>query len=167
MVFHCFAVLIYRQAGNYSVFPNKAGDMIYYKLLLGLSFMIFSALIRAELYIARCPETIKTTEHIKETPKGWEVIEGAENNYLNTVSFYSDHPDKMASLKPEFSSKKKAVWEFSPQELVYMVCHYNHSGIRLTQSLPPQTIKCSVSYDLNLMGSNGFLPEKIECDKKS
>ncbi|WP_298626885.1 STY0301 family protein [uncultured Legionella sp.] len=139
--------------------------MSIHRLLAGLFFLGFSALLRAEIYIAHCPDTISTVEHIKETPKGWEVLNTSENNYLSTVSFYSDHPDKMASLKPEFSNKKQAKWEFSPQELIYLVCHYNHSAIKLTQPLPAKTVKCSVIYNQNLMGNNGFLPEKIECTK--
>jgi hypothetical protein len=73
----------------------------------------------------------------------------------------------MASLKPEFANKKQAKWEFSSQELIYLVCHYNHSGIKLTQQLPEKTIKCQVTYNQSLMGSNGFLPEKIQCDRQS
>lgn len=146
---------------------NQADNMTIYKFLASFYFISFSALLHAEIYIAHCPDTIKTIEHINETPKGWEVFQDTENNYLSTVSFYSGHPDKMASLKPEFANKKQAKWEFSSQELIYLVCHYNHSSIKLTQQLPEKTIKCTVAYNLNLMGSNGFLPEKIQCDKQS
>lgn len=141
--------------------------MFNFKILVAFYFLSCSSIIHAGAYIARCPETIKTIEQIKEPPKGWESLQATENNYLSTVSFYSGHPDKMTSLKPEFATKKQARWEFSSQELIYLVCHYNHSGIKLTQPLPEKTIKCSVTYNLNLLGSNGFLPEHIKCDKQS
>ncbi|KTD51340.1 STY0301 family protein [Legionella quateirensis] len=141
--------------------------MMYWKLSVSLTLLGFSALLRAEIYQPQCPEVIKTSEQIKEIPKGWETIRGTEHNYLSSISFYSDHPDKMASLKPDFANQKKAKWEFSPQELIYLVCHYNQSGIELTQPLPIKTIKCTVTYNQNLMGDRGFLPKNIECTKQS
>lgn len=137
--------------------------MSYWKLILGLYCSVFSVQLCAEVYMPRCPETIKTIEQIKETPQDWESIKGTEHNYLSGVSFYSDHPDKMASLKPELATSKRALWEFSPQELIYLVCHYNKSGIELTKPLLKKTIKCSVTYNQNLMGERGYLPDKIQC----
>lgn len=141
--------------------------MIYWKFLISLTLIGCSAMVRAELYQPQCPQEIKTTERINEIPKGWETIKGIEHNYWSNISFYSDHPDKMASLKPDFANQKKAKWVFSPQELIYLVCHYNKSSIELTRPLPKKTTQCTITYNPNLMGDRGFLPEKIVCMKQS
>lgn len=137
--------------------------MNYKKFIAGFYFIGFSPFSLAGTYIPVCPNEINTTEQIKTVPKGWEALNGTMRHYFNGVSLYSDHPNKMASLKPEFINKKKAKWVFSPQEIIYLTCHYNQSGIELTQALAPKTTRCFVTFNQNLMGDRGYIPEKIEC----
>lgn len=133
------------------------------KWILILYALGFSACLWAETYTPICPDEIKIKEDIRQTPKEWEAINGNTRNFLNGISFYSDHPGKMASLKPEFINNKKAKWIFSPQEIIYIVCHYNQTSIELTQPLPKKITACMIQFNQNLRGDRGYLPDKILC----
>ncbi|KGP63312.1 hypothetical protein EP47_09270 [Legionella norrlandica] len=139
--------------------------MCYCNKVISFLLMGFSALLQAGTYIPQCPKEINTLEHIQTSPQGWETLTGIKNNYLSRVSFYSGHPKSQASLKPNHSNKRKSEWKFSPYDTIYIVCHYNQTGIELTQQLPQKIKSCTVTYNLNAKGPYGFLPQKISCSK--
>lgn len=139
--------------------------MCYWNRIICLALIGFSAFLQAGTYTPQCPKEINTLEHIQTSPKGWETLKEIENNYLGNVSFYSGHPKAQASLKPLLINKKKAEWKFSTRDTIYIVCHYNQTGIELTQQLPEKTKGCTVIFNQNIRGAFGFLPQKITCTK--
>ncbi|MFO8871980.1 STY0301 family protein [Legionella pneumophila serogroup 1] len=139
--------------------------MCNWNKIIGLALVGFSAFLQAKTYIPQCPKEINTLERIQTSPDGWETLSGIKNNYLGNVSFYSGHPKAQASLKPNRINKKKAEWKFSPHDTIYIVCHYNQTGIELTQQLPQKTKGCTVIFNPNAKGPYGFLPQKITCNQ--
>ena len=140
--------------------------MNYWKLVTSLYFIIFSTFVQgAKLYTPNCPKQINRIEHINIAHDHWETIPSIPNNFLSGVSFYSGHPKEGASLKPNSIHKKMAKWTFSRKEMIYIVCEYNQTGIKLTQPLAKNTSQCTISYNHLVQSTNGFLPEKIQCTK--
>ncbi len=137
--------------------------MNYWKLITGLCCIVFSTLAQAKLYTPNCPKQINRIEHINTAQDNWETIPSIPNNFLSSVSFYSGHPKEGASLKPRSLHKKMAKWTFSRKEMIYIVCEYNQTGIKLTQPLAKKTSQCTVHYNHNVKSNDGFLPEKIQC----
>lgn len=139
--------------------------MNFWKFIVALYFIIFSTILQAKIYTPNCPKEIKSIEHINNSQNDWETISSIPNNFLSGVSFYSGHPKEMGSLKPNFINKNNAKWTFSSKEAIYIVCQYNQTGIKLTQPLSKKTTQCTVTFNPQIMGDNGFLPEKINCIK--
>lgn len=137
--------------------------MNHWKLVAGFCLLGFAMCSQAENYSPQCPASINTVEKINNPPQGWEPMVSSADNYLAGVSFYSGHPEEQASLKPESINKKQAMWTFSQDEAIYILCHYNQSGIDLSQALPANTTKCTVLFNTNVQGERGFIPQKIEC----
>lgn len=137
--------------------------MNYWKTITGLYLLGFSVLIHAESYSPQCPPEISTLDQIINAPSGWEPLIEPSKNFLNGVTFYSGHPKENVSLKPEFINKKNSQWKFSPQDSIYLVCHYNNSQIDLTQQLKKNTTICTVKYNEFVKGGLGFLPKSIIC----
>ncbi|BCA94815.1 hypothetical protein TUM19329_11760 [Legionella antarctica] len=134
-----------------------------WRLVPGLFFIIFSTFVQAKLYTLACPKQINRTEHINNSQDNWETLPDIPNNFLNGVSFYSGHPKKGVSLRPNSIKKNMAKWTFSGKETIYIVCEYNQTGIKLAQPLAKKTSQCTVDYNPYLKTNDGFLPEKIQC----
>ena len=139
--------------------------MNYWKLISILCLIVSSATLQARNYTPNCPKQINRIEHINVAPNDWETIADIPNNFLSGISFYSGHPKEGASLAPNSANKKMAKWRFSRKQKIYIVCEYHQTGIKLTQPLAPKTTECTINYNLNIQGSNGFLPKKIWCIK--
>lgn len=140
--------------------------MNFYHQLMGMALIASSLSAQAALYSPQCPKEIKTQQQLLTSIPTWEYLGDSRPNALKAVSFYSGHPRKQASLKPEFINKKQSKWDFSPQDTIYLVCHYQDTILTLTQALPEKTTHCMVDYSLQLQGDNGALPEKVTCLKE-
>lgn len=139
--------------------------MNYWKLTTALCLIIDTAALYAKSYIPNCPKQINRIEHINVAPNNWETIADIPNNFLSSISFYYGHPKEGASLRPNSANKKMAKWRFSSKQKIYIVCEYHQTGIKLTQPLALKTTECTINYNLNVKGNNGFLPKSISCVK--
>lgn len=113
-----------------------------------------------------CPLKVTTTQQLVGDYVGWKPFSDDAAHFVDGVSFYSGNPAEKAVLKPDSFVKDKATWRFATGEIIYMVCHYNQTIIRLSQALPAYTTQCQVSYNLSVNGANGPIPTHISCNQE-
>ncbi|WED44479.1 STY0301 family protein [Legionella cardiaca] len=136
------------------------------KFVLITTLIYNSQLFSASIDLPACPAKINVKENLTSLPTDWELLPATSNHFLVAISIYSGHPDELASLKPDFISKKKAKWSFSANESVYIVCEYNKTSIRLTSRLPANLSSCEVNFDPSTRSESGFLPKQVNCYKR-
>lgn len=135
-------------------------------MFMVMSFlMTLTSAFATTQFSPECPKEIIMSQHIHSTPAGWRSINSNAHYYLNYIAMYSGKPEELASLKPDFITKSKSTWNFSPHETIYIVCGYNQTAIQLTKPLPKQTRRCMVWFDQKIKSDYGFIPEKIICNK--
>lgn len=113
-----------------------------------------------------CPLNVTTTQQLTGDYVGWKPFSDDAAHFVDGVSFYSGDPAEHAVLKPDSFVKEKATWHFVAGEIIYMVCHYNQTIIRLSKALPAYTTQCQVSYNLSISGANGPIPTHITCHQE-
>jgi len=140
-------------------------DMQMKRILIAFVFSLsFNSAYAGLNDTVQCPQNISVTQSISQKYPGWQSSTTEPNYYLSNVTFYSGKPEEKASLVPDSSKKHESKWTFSPNEQIYLTCEYNQTNIQLTQALPSQITRCTVSYDANVRSSSGgFLPKLIQC----
>lgn len=150
---------------DYSRSPK--GSIMRISILLSSVILLGSAqLLSAKSnHEVSCPEAITTTESISSVPAGWVNSQSSNSHPWQAITFYDGHPKDMASLAPEKSNKKEAMWHFATKRErdIYISCGYHRSGIELIQVLPKNINSCVVFYDRNSYGEQGAIPQKIVC----
>ena len=139
--------------------------MRYCNYIFIVFFILFSTSLVAKNYRPNCPKEIKSIQHVHISTQKWETLTDLPNNFLSGIAFYSGHPKELADLKPKYINKKSAKWAFSKKEMIYIVCQYNKTGIKLTQPLPKRTTECVVHFNPTVVGDNGYIPKTITCTK--
>ena len=138
--------------------------MFFKYIFFALLTIFMMATAKAENYDIHCPEKIEVKQTLISSPTHWRGFKTEVNYYFNGVSLYSGKPEEQASLKPDIN-KKSWKWTFSPEDQIYIVCHYDQTNIQLTQALPFHTTQCNVDFYGDQMGSRGPIPKNITCIK--
>jgi hypothetical protein len=99
----------------------------------------------------QCPPSIKTQQSLQGRIDGWDAylddLNGMHN--FSRITFYDKHPKEHASLASDAKAKKnQLVWNFDASE-IWLVCEYTNTNVQLTQKLPSEIKKCTVTYDAN------------------
>lgn len=147
---------------------NRESNMLKKMILLVICSTSFSVNAAEPTYTVNCPSTIEVSQQVTSMYPDWRVIvEKKAPHFLSGITVYTGAPEELASLAPEFNKEKnKATWTISGSDRIYVACGYQKTNVRLTQALPAGTTSCTVTYNLQTQGDNGFIPEEMVCQKK-
>jgi hypothetical protein len=138
-------------------------SLTYYFLFCFVLFSIFLSTAAYSFAIV-CPQKLNIEQKLLSQPANWQMQQATPTYYVNGLTFYSGNPKDQASLKPESSDQKQAVWTFSAADQIYIACEYHQTTIQFTQALPPKTTTCQVNYDQSARSDEGrLLPTQINC----
>ncbi len=137
-----------------------------YGLLLILFFLTSSS-YAVNSFSIKCPANLQVSQSLTNKYPGWRSLVIQPRYYLSNVTFYSGKPEELASLIPDSSTQKNAVWNFSSNDQIYLTCEYNQTSIQLTQKLPKSVTQCQVWYDPSIHSGDGnySIPIRIVCDR--
>ena len=122
-------------------------------LVCGLLPMLATPSANAAGSALACPPSITTKAVVLDgAPAEWQTTQTPSTLALVSAGFSDGPPEQMAFLKPTKTSSKGSVhqahWQFEgayPQG-AWLVCEYEGRVVSLSQQVPSQTSRCTVSY---------------------
>lgn len=136
-------------------------NLLFIGIALIVTMVPFS--LAKQIIIPICPKSIVVSERLNKLPNGWQSFPVAADNFLTAISLYSEHPKEQANLKPDFINKSTAKWTVSPDDVLYVMCEYHQTAVRLIKRLPAKITSCEVSYNQEVMSDRGPIPEQFKC----
>lgn len=112
-----------------------------------------------------CPKEIKVSQTITNAYPNFRALTIPAPHYLNGIAFYLGAPEDSVNLAPDASSSASARWHFSRDDKIVMACSYHQTDIQLIQPLKAHTKNCTVSFDNTARGTNGYIPNHIQCHR--
>ena len=91
-----------------------------------------------------CPEKIAAVSTLANPPPGWKTTTDARPNPFSRISMTSGPPEEEAFLAPDSDTKTAMTWQVPAKQQYWVVCHYHHSSLRLTQQIPANAKQCTL-----------------------